>query len=648
VPQRKQERFERRLSQIQRLAQIGFWEFDFASNTAWWSDELYRIFDLEPGSVTPTHRTLASLLHPDDLTVVDALIARARDAKSTDAVVHRTVLSKDSERRIELRAEVEHDAEGRPVRLFGIGVDVTDKLVAEDVIRDSEARLSDANRMLQAVLDATPVRFFWKDLDLRYLGCNTNFAKDAGFDSPSQLLGKDDFAMGWKDQAKIYRADDRVVIESGQSKLNYEEPQTTPDGETIWLRTSKTPLRTASGEIFGVLGTYEDITESKRLAEESLHREKLEAIGRLAGGVAHDFNNLLTVILGNIDIAQANLKSDTPLDEQLATIGASAKRAANLTAQLLAFARKQIIEPRPVDPNEKIDAVRQLLQPLLGEQIALEISTVDPSWLIQIDPGQFEQLLINLAVNARDAMPNGGTLSIATENVILGDDYQAEHPEVTPGPYVLVSVHDTGAGVEPSAQEHLFEPFFTTKASGEGTGLGLATCHGIVKQNGGHIELVSRPGQGTTFEIYLPRAEAKHAAAETPPQSESSRRGNETILLIEDEEPVRRLCTHALEKLGYTVISAKGGGEGLELASRIEGSLDALITDVVLPDMRGPEVAERLRNARPDVAVLFISGYTHDAIARDGVLERSVNFLQKPFTMTKLGKKVRRMLDSPR
>ncbi|MBW2541171.1 MAG: PAS domain-containing protein [Deltaproteobacteria bacterium] len=648
MPQRKQERFERRLSQIQRLAQIGFWEFDFASNTAWWSDELYRIFDLEPGSVTPTHRTLASLLHPDDLTVVDALIARARDAKSTDAVVHRTVLSKDSERRIELRAEVEHDAEGRPVRLFGIGVDVTDKLVAEDVIRDSEARLSDANRMLQAVLDATPVRFFWKDLDLRYLGCNTNFAKDAGFDSPSQLLGKDDFAMGWKDQAKIYRADDRVVIESGQSKLNYEEPQTTPDGETIWLRTSKTPLRTASGEIFGVLGTYEDITESKRLAEESLHREKLEAIGRLAGGVAHDFNNLLTVILGNIDIAQANLKSDTPLDEQLATIGASAKRAANLTAQLLAFARKQIIEPRPVDPNEKIDAVRQLLQPLLGEQIALEISTVDPSWLIQIDPGQFEQLLINLAVNARDAMPNGGTLSIATENVILGDDYQAEHPEVTPGPYVLVSVHDTGAGVEPSAQEHLFEPFFTTKASGEGTGLGLATCHGIVKQNGGHIELVSRPGQGTTFEIYLPRAEAKHAAAETPPQSESSRRGNETILLIEDEEPVRRLCTHALEKLGYTVISAKGGGEGLELASRIEGSLDALITDVVLPDMRGPEVAERLRNARPDVAVLFISGYTHDAIARDGVLERSVNFLQKPFTMTKLGKKVRRMLDSPR
>jgi two-component system cell cycle sensor histidine kinase/response regulator CckA len=215
-----------------------------------------------------------------------------------------------------------------------------------------------------------------------------------------------------------------------------------------------------------------------------------------------------------------------------------------------------------------------------------------------------------------------------------------------PGPYLRVSVHDSGVGVEPSLQEHVFEPFFTTKASGEGTGLGLATCHGIVKQNGGHIGLVSLPGEGTTFEIYLPRAEAENSIAKIPPQPEPARRGNETILLIEDEEPVRKLCTHALEKLGYAVISATAGGEGLERAARFEGTIDALITDVVLPDMRGPEIAEQLRKVRPDVAVLFISGYPHDAIARDGVLEQDVNFLQKPFTMTKLGEKVRRMLDS--
>jgi PAS domain S-box-containing protein len=636
----KQEHIERRLAQIQRLARIGFWEIDFASETAWWSDELYRIFGLEPGSEPPTHSTMVSLLHPDDLAVIDAIIARAQDPESIDDVVHRVVLLKDGERRIDLRGEVERDLEGRPVRLFGIGVDVTDKLIAEKAISDS-----DANRMLQAVLDATPVRFFWKDLDLRYLGCNTNFAKDAGFDSPSQLLGRDDFAMGWRDQAELYRADDRAVIESGESKLNYEEPQTTPDGKTVWLRTSKIPLRTAEGEIFGVLGTYEDITDSRRLAGESLHREKLEAIGRLAGGVAHDFNNLLTVILGNVEGAQANLESDVSPSEPLATIEVSAKRAANLTAQLLAFARKQIIKPRAVDPNEQIGAVQRLLQPLLGEQIKLQIATIDPSWMIQIDPGQFEQLLVNLAVNARDAMPNGGTLSIATDNVILGDDYQAEHPEVLPGPYLQVSVHDSGVGVDPSVREHVFEPFFTTKANGKGTGLGLATCHGIVKQNGGHIELVSEPGEGTTFEIYLPRAEAENSVAKIPPQLESAKRGDETILLIEDEEPVRRLCTHALKKLGYKVIAATAGSEGLECAARFEGSIDALVTDVVLPDMRGPEIAERLRKVRPDVAVLFISGYTHDAIARDGVLELSVNFLQKPFTMTKLGEKVRHMLD---
>jgi CheY-like chemotaxis protein len=317
-----------------------------------------------------------------------------------------------------------------------------------------------------------------------------------------------------------------------------------------------------------------------------------------------------------------------------------------LTAQLLAFARKQIIEPRALDPNEQIESVRKLLQPLLGEQIALEISTVGPSWLIQIDPGQFERLLVNLALNARDAMPNGGTLSIRTDNVILGDDFQTEHPEVTPGPYLKVSVHDSGVGVDPAVQEHVFEPFFTTKANGKGTGLGLATCHGIVKQNGGHIDFVSESGKGTTFEIYLPRAEAARSVAEAPSPTASAQRGNETILLIEDEEPVRKLCTHALEQLGYTVIAAAAGGEGLERAARFDGSIDALVTDVVLPDMRGPKIAERLREVRPDIAVLFTSGYTQDAIARDGVLEQGVNFLQKPFAMSKLGEAVRRALDN--
>ena len=646
MPQHEQARVERRLAQIQRLARVGFWEIDFAADTFWWSDEFYRILGLEPGSVPPGRSSLASRLPPDDLAAVDEAIASARETGVLPDLVQRLVLPNGDERRISLKGEVELDAEGRPVRYFGIGIDITDKLAAENAIRESEGRFGDANRMLRAVLDATPVRFFWKDLDLRYLGCNTNFAKDAGFDNPAQLLGRDDFAMGWLDQAELYRADDRAVIESGESKVNYEEPQTTPDGKTIWLRTSKIPLRTAQGKIFGVLGIYEDITDYKRLAEQSLHREKLEAIGRLAGGIAHEFNNLLTIVLGNIEVAHENLISNTSPTEPLAAIEVSAKRAANLTAQLLAFARKQIIKPRAVNPTEQIEAVQRLLQPLLGEQIALQISTIDPSWMIQIDPGQFEQLLVNLAVNARDAMPDGGTLSIVTDNVTLDEDFQAEHPEVTPGSYLQVTVQDTGSGVDLATQEHIFEPFFTTKATGEGTGLGLALCYGIVKQNGGHIELVSEPGKGTTFEIYLPRAAAESSTLEPPAPLETAQHGDETILLIEDEAPVRKLCTRALEHLGYTVIAAAAGGEGLERAARFEGSIDALVTDVVLPDMRGPEIAERLKEARPDIAVLFSSGYTQDVIARDGVLDPNVNFLQKPYALSELAIMVRRAIDS--
>ena len=639
-------RTERRLAQIQRIARIGFWEFDFRSNSAWWSDELYRICGLEPGSLPPKRSSMETLIPSDDLAAIDAALASARETGILEDLVHRVVLPNGDEHRVSLSGEIELDTQGRPLRLFGIAIDVTDKQVAEDAMRESEARLGDANRMLNTVLDATPVRVFWKDADLRYLGCNTHFAKDAGFERPSQLLGQDDFAMGWREQAQLYRADDRAVIEGGEAKLNYEEPQTTPDGRTVWLRTSKIPLRGADGEIFGVLGTYEDITEYKRLAEQSLHREKLEAIGRLAGGIAHDFNNLLTVVLGNVEVAQTSMQADAPPAAQLMEIKRAAERAADLTAQLLAFARKQIIKPRAVDPNAQIRAVQRLLQPLLGEQIELEVSMIDPSWMIQIDPGQFEQLLVNLAVNARDAMPDGGTLTIRTDNVILDERFQAKHPEVNPGPYLQVIVRDTGSGVEPAVRDHIFEPFFTTKPAGEGTGLGLATCHGIVKQNRGHIWLLAEPGKGSTFEIYLPRTEASSAIVESAPRQAATLGGHETVLLIEDEEPVRKLCARALERLGYKVISAATGGEGLELAARHAGPIDALVADVVLPDMRGPEVAERLQDARPGLVVLFASGYTRDAIARDGVLEESVNFLQKPYTLSKLGKELRRVLDS--
>lgn len=500
--------------------------------------------------------------------------------------------------------------------------------------------------MLQLVLDTIPVRVFWKDREGRYLGCNTLFARDAGHARPADVLGKDDYAMGWREQAELYRADDREVMENGEAKLNYEEPQTTPHGQTIWLRTSKIPLRDSGGRIIGILGTYEDITSQKHLAEQSAHRERLEAIGRLAGGVAHDFNNMLTAILGGLDLLQPVAEADPEHAESIAEIRKASEQAADLTRQLLAFARKQISQPEVLDPNHRIHDVQRLIQRLLGENITVRTSLADDVWPVRIDPGQLEQLLVNLAVNARDAMPQGGTLTVKTSNVFLDERYRANHPDVTPGAYVRIVVSDTGDGVKESIQRHVFEPFFTTKDAGTGTGLGLATCHGIVKQNGGHIWLYSEPGEGATFEIYLPPAPEHKVEAPAPRRVASDLRGDETILLVEDENLVRGVGVATFRKLGYRVLEAATGAEALGVATRHAGSIDAVVCDVVLPDMRGPEVAGQISERDPEVCVLFVSGYTEDRIVTEGVVQRDINFLQKPYTPRSVAETVRRLLDN--
>lgn len=504
---------------------------------------------------------------------------------------------------------------------------------------------SDAARMLQLVLDTIPVRVFWKDREGRYLGCNTLFARDAGHELPEDLLGKDDFAMGWRKQAELYRADDRAVRESGEAKLNYEEPQTTPDGKTIWLRTSKIPLRDASGEVIGILGTYEDITVQKRLADLSVHRERLEAIGRLAGGVAHDFNNMLTAILGGLELLEPVTADDAENAEILGEVRMAGEQAVELTRQLLAFARKQIVQPQTLDPNRHIRDVQRLLERLLGEDITLQTHLSDGAGPLRIDPGQLEQLLVNLSVNARDAMPDGGTVTFETRNVRLDDQVRKLHPEVVPGPFVQLTVSDTGAGMERSVQAHAFEPFFTTKDPGSGTGLGLATCHGIVKQNGGHIWLYSEPGMGTSFKIYFPRADGAADESDSPNVVPTGLRGTETLLVVEDEPMVRGVSVAAFRKLGYRVLEAETGQDALRVAADHDGPIDAVICDVVLPDMRGPEVSARLVRRYPRMRVLFVSGYTDNVIVHDGVLEQDINFLQKPYTASSIARVLRRLLD---
>jgi PAS domain S-box-containing protein len=632
----------------------------------------------------------------------------------------------------------------------------------------SQEELRASLQLIEGIINTIPMRVFWKDRNLVYLGCNAIFAKDSGFADPKDLIGKDDYQMGWRDQADSYRRSDREVMESGCSRLLVEERQTTPMGGTITLLTSKVPLRSSKGEVVGVLGTYLDITDRKRaevdrerlamaieqaaeivvvtdargaiayvnpafesvtgyaraevlgcnprvlksgvqdeafyrtlwetisggrtwhgrlvnkkkdgtvytedatispvrdadgrissyvavkrditheisLEAQLLQSQKMEAIGSLAGGVAHDFNNLLSVILSYTEFAMEGVPEGDPLKSDLLEVKTSAKRAVALTRQLLAFSRKQVLQPVPLSLNQTALGVDKMLRRILGEDIDLVQALAPDLGLVQADPGQMEQVLMNLVVNARDAMPDGGKLTIETSNLEIDEEYAARHVAVKPGPYVQLAVTDTGCGMDQETKARLFEPFFTTKEQGKGTGLGLSTVYGIVKQSGGNIWVYSEPGHGTTFKIFLPRElSATAATAIVPPPVPMRTTGTETILVVEDEEALRKVARRSLAAAGYTVLTAANGQEALLTSAQHAGDIHLLLTDVVMPKIGGRALAQELSKARPGLKVVYMSGYADDAIVHHGVLDAGTRFLAKPFTATDLMSKVREVLD---
>ncbi|MCK6483528.1 MAG: PAS domain S-box protein [Phycisphaerae bacterium] len=630
---------ENDLAEAQHLARLGNWNRDLQTGRVTWSRELLRIFGLTEAQFGGTFDAFLDTVHPDDRD-------RVRN-EAEHAVAERRPLShyfrisvQGEERVIHVRGAPVLDEAGNVVRLFGTAQDVTDMRRAESALRLSEARL---NGILQSAMDA----IITINADQRIVFFNAAAEKmfrcraAQAVGAPIERFIPERFRA--THAAHIRRFGETGITSRTMGALGALSGLRA-DGEEFPIEASISQVTLENEKYFSVI--LRDISQRKQLEEQLLHAQKMEGIGRLAGGVAHDFNNWLTAIFGYLELARDALPQGNPAHDFLAGIREAAERAAALTNQLLAFARKQIIEPRIVDLGELVGNVERLLSRLLGEDIRLHTRAAPDAWSVRIDPSHFEQIIVNLAVNARDAMPCGGTLSIEVQNVLLDDGYTSTHPEVAPGEYVLLAVSDTGHGMDAAVQQHIFEPFFTTKDRSKGTGLGLATVHGVVKQHGGHIWLYSEPGKGTTFKIYLPRAVEDQAAAASAPPAAPSTRGTETVLIVEDEPLVRWVAAQTLRNHGYTVLEAAGGDEALKLAASNHDKIDLVMTDVVMPGMSGQEVASALRERRRDLKVLFASGYTEDTISHHGVLDEGVSFIPKPYTPSSLARRVREVLDA--
>ena len=463
-----------------------------------------------------------------------------------------------------------------------------------------------------------------------------------GAERPEQLLGTPVMERVHPDYHDVVRSR-LAALERGDAVPPLEEKLLRLDGSTVEVEVVAAPFRHQGEPAVQVVAR--DVTERKRLEDQLRQAQKMEAIGQLAGGVAHDFNNLLTAILGYSQLARTRLQPDDPTRLDIEEIEKAGERAATLTRQLLAFSRKQVLQPKVLDINLILGDTEKMLRRLIGSDVELVTSLGADLKRTKADPGEIEQVILNLAVNARDAMPHGGKLIFETANVVLDDVYTRTRFDVQPGPYVQLAVSDTGCGMDVRTVARVFEPFFTTKEPGKGTGLGLSTVHGIVKQSGGHVEVYTEVGRGTTFKVYLPAVEDQADTVATIIWPAAFCRGSETVLLVEDEVSVRCVVSQVLRDNGYTVMEAADGPAALDRYGGTEVPFDLLVTDVVMPKMSGADLVAQLRKLRPELSVLYISGYTDLAVVHQGVLTAEMAFLQKPFTPEALLRKVRDVLD---
>jgi len=522
----------------------------------------------------------------------------------------------------------------------------------------SEEAFKSQNTLLSTIMKTSPVGITRLDVEgnITYanhraeqiLGIEKNKITERKYDSPKWSHTDINGEPLQEEKQPFY-----IVKKTVKPAYNIQHGMKLPDGRSVILSINASPMSDKEGQFAGIVATFDDITErkqtqaeQKKLQAQLTQVQKMESVGRLAGGVAHDFNNMLGVILGYVEFALEKTEQDHDLHADLKEIQKAAQRSADITKQLLAFARKQIISPRKMDLNDTVETILNMLRRLIGEDIDLVWKPSAHLWPVKMDPSQIDQILANLCVNARDAIAGVGKLTIETGRKSFDEEYCSEHPGFIPGDFVLLAISDNGCGMNKKTLDNLFEPFFTTKEVGKGTGLGLATVYGIVKQNNGFINVYSEPKQGSTFRIYLPRLAAKDDTDMAVPEKKAVIGGTETILLVEDEPSILRMAQMMLERKGYIVISAATPTEAIEKAKNHSSAISLLMTDVVMPEMNGRELAGQITALYPDIKLLFMSGYTANVIARQGVLDEGTNFIQKPFSMADLAENLRKILDT--
>jgi PAS domain S-box-containing protein len=628
---------EERFRLLSKATSDVVWEWDLASNALTWNEGITALLGYEREEIGTTIESVQQLIHPDDLPAVNAAIEAALTSGAESWSAEYRVGRRDGGYTPVLDSGyIIRDAEGRPVRLLSGMKDLTER-------RRAEESLLLRNRAIQAASQGILVTDPHQP-DNPIVFANLGFERLTGY-APDEMLGRNCRFLQGPDSDPDTIGEIRAAVAAARSCsveiLNYRK-----DGTTFWNELSISPVLDTAGQLTHFVGVQTDVTERRRLEDQYRQAQKMEAVGRLAGGVAHDFNNLLTVISGYSEMLLARPHMDAATRDSVVAIRTAGEQAASLTRQLLGFSRKSLVQPTVLDLNAVVTQTTSLLRRLIGEDIELT-TRLDPALApVKMDPGQLDQVLMNLAVNARDAMPSGGTLTVETSNVAAGSPHGEARVDCAAGPHVLLAVTDSGCGMTPEVMARIFEPFFTTKAVGRGTGLGLATVFGIVEQGGGCIHVSSEPDHGTTFRLYLP-AVAEPSAVEPGADVPTGVTGTETILLVEDEDALRTLTSLSLRMHGYQVLTAIDGGDALRVMASHDGPLHLVLTDVVMPKVSGPALAQQLKAAAPGLKVLFMSGYTDDAVLRHGLIEAEMAFIQKPFTPLSLATKVRQVLDGP-